>query len=60
MMMISLKYIGHSLNLIIKRMYQQQRVAEILENNKRPDERLSDDDRDFLEDFMEFLNQKKH
>ena len=36
-----------------------ERIAEVLENNKRPDRQLSDDDRDFLEDFMEFLNQKK-
>lgn len=36
-----------------------ERIAEVLENNKRPDERLSDDDRDFLEDFMEFLNRKR-
>lgn len=35
-----------------------ERIAEVLEN-KRPDRQLSDDDRDFLEDFMEFLNQKK-
>ena len=36
-----------------------ERIAEVLENNKRPDIKLSDDDRDFLEDFMEFLNQKE-
>ena len=36
-----------------------ERIAEVLENNKRPDKHLSDNDRDFLEDFMEFLNQKK-
>lgn len=35
-----------------------EKFAEVLENNKRPDVKLSDDDRDFLEDFMEFLNQK--
>ena len=35
-----------------------ERIAEVLENNKRADKQLSDDDRDFLEDFMEFLNQK--
>lgn len=36
-----------------------ERIAEVLENNKRPDTKLSDDDRDFLEDFMEFLRQKQ-
>ena len=36
-----------------------EKIAEVLENNKKPDVELSDDDRDFLEDFMEFLHQKK-
>ena len=35
-----------------------ERIAEVLEN-KRPDRQLSDDDRNFLEDFMEFLNAKE-
>ena len=34
-------------------------IAEILENGRKPDKELSDDDRDLLEDFMEFLNQKQ-
>ena len=36
-----------------------EKIAEILENGRKPDEELSDDDRDLLEDFMEFLNQKQ-
>lgn len=36
-----------------------ERIAEVLENNKKPDTVLTDDDRDFLEDFMKFLNQKE-
>ena len=36
-----------------------ERIAEVLENNKRPNSVLTDDDRDFLEDFMKFLNQEK-
>ena len=31
----------------------------MLENGRKPNEELSDDDRDLLEDFMEFLNQKQ-
>lgn len=36
-----------------------ERIAEALENNRKPEYKLSDNDRDLLEDFMEFLNQKK-
>ena len=36
-----------------------EKIAEMLENGRKPDEELSDDDRDLLEDFMEFLNQKQ-
>ena len=36
-----------------------EKIAEILENGRKSDEELSDDDRDLLEDFMEFLNQKQ-
>ena len=36
-----------------------ERIAEALENSKRSDEKLSDDDRDFLEEFMEFLYKKE-
>ena len=36
-----------------------EKIAEILENGRKPDKELSDDDRDLLEDFMEFLNQKQ-
>ena len=36
-----------------------EKIAEKLENGRKPDEELSDDDRDLLEDFMEFLNQKQ-
>ena len=36
-----------------------ERIAEVLENNKKPDTVLTDDDRNFLEDFMKFLNQKE-
>ena len=36
-----------------------EKIAEMLENGRKPNEELSDDDRDFLEDFMEFLNQKQ-
>ena len=36
-----------------------EKIAEMLENSRKPDEELSDDDRDLLEDFMEFLNQKQ-
>ena len=35
-----------------------EKIAEMLENGRKPDEELSDDDRDLLEDFMEFINQK--
>lgn len=36
-----------------------EKIAEMLENSRKPDKELSDDDRDLLEDFMEFLNQKQ-
>ena len=36
-----------------------EKIAEMLENGRKSDEELSDDDRDLLEDFMEFLNQKQ-
>ena len=36
-----------------------EKIAEMLENCRKTDEELSDDDRDLLEDFMEFLNQKQ-
>ena len=36
-----------------------EKIAEMLENGRKHDEELSDDDRDLLEDFMEFLNQKQ-
>ena len=36
-----------------------EKIAEMLESGRKSDEELSDDDRDLLEDFMEFLNQKQ-
>lgn len=36
-----------------------EKIAEMLESSRKPNEGLSDDDRDLLEDFMEFLNQKQ-
>lgn len=36
-----------------------EKIAEMLENGRKTDEELSDDDRDLLEDFMEFLDQKQ-
>ena len=38
---------------------EAEKIAEMLENGRKPDEELSDNDRDLLEDFMEFLNQKQ-
>lgn len=36
-----------------------EKIAEMLENGRKHDKELSDDDKDLLEDFMEFLNQKE-
>ena len=36
-----------------------EKIAEILENGRKPDEELSNEDRELFEGFMEFLNRKE-